>query len=85
MKYSLENFPMKAMHILTVFKILLFKVGRYCHKPSSIQGAKRLNSDVSSLPKSNFCDVAHSYKLFTSQYLRYDDSLFHHYFSDIYY
>ena len=39
-----------------------------------------LNSDVPSthlkLPKGNFWDIAHPYKLFTSNYLRYDDSLF---------
>ena len=27
---------------------------------------------------SNFCDIARPYKLLTSQYLRYDDSLFDH-------
>ena len=39
-----------------------------------------LNSDVPSthlkLPKGNFWDIAHPYKLFTSKYLRYDYFLF---------
>ena len=33
----------------------------------------------------NFCNIIHPYKLFTSQYLRYKDSLFYHYLSYIYY
>ena len=39
-----------------------------------------LNSDGSSthlkLPKGNLLDIAYPYKLFTSQYLKYDDFLF---------
>ena len=38
-----------------------------------------LNGEVplihSNLVNGNFCDIAQPYKLFTSQYLRYDDSL----------
>ena len=46
-EYSLTKVLVKAMFSLTVFELLVSKVGRYYHPPSREQGAKELNKNLS--------------------------------------